>query len=127
MQLTMATKKIAPSRMSAAKTIFATFQILKDEGGQLAGRQVIERIRNTIKFTDWEREILEKSGYVRWVAIKDFNKAIELEPKSSWTYFKRGRAKYSLNDKEGACMDWSRAGELGDADAYNWIKDYCNN
>lgn len=66
MQLPMATKKIAPSRMSAAKTIFATFQILKDEGGQLAGRQVIERIRNTIKFTDWEREILEKSGYVRW-------------------------------------------------------------
>ena len=58
MQLTMATKKIAPSRMSAAKTIFATFQILKDEGGQLAGRQVIERIRNTIEFTDWEREII---------------------------------------------------------------------
>ena len=106
MQLTMATKKIAPSRMSAAKTIFATFQILKDEGGQLAGRQVIERIRNTIKFTDWEREILEKSGYVRWEAILHFytvdcNKAgFLLKKKGIWYLTEEGEKAIALGPEK---------------------------
>jgi hypothetical protein len=32
-------------------------------------------------------------------------------------YYYRGLSKYKIGDKEGACLDWSEAGEL--------IKEYC--
>ena len=33
---------------------------------------------------------------------------------------------FIFKNKEQACKDWSRAGELGDKDAYDYIKQYCN-
>jgi tetratricopeptide (TPR) repeat protein len=59
-------------------------------------------------------------------AILDFTKCIELNPKFPDAYYGRGFAKYYSNDKNGACLDWSQAGELGYADAYSTIKEKCN-
>lgn len=47
------------------------------------------------------------------------------------TWFKLYTLKGYLNyfiykNKQQACKDWSRAGELGDNDAYDYIKKYCN-
>jgi restriction system protein len=64
--------QLAPSRAVAAKTIYAAFKILKAEGGELPGKEVIERIRSTVKFNDWEKGIYEKTGYVRWESILHF-------------------------------------------------------
>lgn len=63
---------LAPSRRSAAKNLFATLKILKSEGGQLPGKQVMDRIREANDLNDWEKEIYEKTGYVRWEAILHF-------------------------------------------------------
>jgi len=63
---------LAPSKRSAAKNLFATLKILKEAGGQLPGKQVIERIRESNDLNDWEKEIYEKTGYVRWIAILHF-------------------------------------------------------
>ena len=65
-------EELAPSKRSAAKTMFATFKILKDAGGQLPGRQVIDKIRETVELTDWEKQVYEKTGYVRWESILHF-------------------------------------------------------
>ncbi len=65
-------EKLAPSKRSAAKTIYATFKMLKDAGGQLPGKEVIDRIRQTVEFSDWEKEVYEKTGYVRWESILHF-------------------------------------------------------
>ena len=59
-------------------------------------------------------------------AIDDFSKAIEINPKDSKAYSMRGIAKYKINDKNGACLDWSKAGELGEDNAYNIIRKFCN-
>jgi hypothetical protein len=59
-------------------------------------------------------------------AILDYTKSIELYPKYADAYYGRGFAKYYSNDKNGACLDWSQAGELGYADAYSTIKEKCN-
>ena len=59
-------------------------------------------------------------------AIADYDKAIELNPKYAEVYFNRGIAKFILKEKDGACLDWSKAGALGDANAYDLIKKYCN-
>ena len=57
-------------------------------------------------------------------AIADYNKAIELQPDNSQAYYNRGNAK-ALKDLDGACLDWSKAGELGFSGAYDLIKKYC--
>lgn len=65
-------EKLAPSKQSAAKNLFATFEILKNEGGQLLGKQVIDKIREKNNLTSWEKEVYEKTGYVRWESILHF-------------------------------------------------------
>lgn len=65
-------ERIAPSKLSAAKTMFAAFKILNEAGGQLPGKQVIDRIRETVEMTDWEMQVYEKTGYVRWESLLHF-------------------------------------------------------
>jgi restriction system protein len=45
-------KQISKSTQIAQKTIFATFQILKASGGELRGKEVIDKIRETVKLYD---------------------------------------------------------------------------
>ena len=65
-------KQISLSKQTASKTIFAAFEILKSAGGQLPGKEVINRVRETITLTEWEKQIYEKTGYVRWESIFHF-------------------------------------------------------
>ncbi|MDP1727967.1 MAG: tetratricopeptide repeat protein [Bacteroidota bacterium] len=58
--------------------------------------------------------------------IEDCNQAIVLNPKSSNSYFVRGRAYFKTGNKTKACEDWSKSGELGKAEAYDFINKYCN-
>ena len=71
------------------------------------------------------------------IVLKDYHSAIteidkiidsELNDKTDIyvALMARGVAKYNLEDKEGACLDWSKADKLGDADAYVLIKEYCD-
>ena len=55
-------------------------------------------------------------------AIKDFDIAIELNPKLGESYFERGVAKHKLQDINGAYLDWSKAKELGFSKASEKIK-----
>jgi len=45
-------------------------------------------------------------------SISAFNKAIEIEPKRGYLYYKRARAKYLLDDYEGSLRDYKRAKNL---------------
>jgi len=59
-------------------------------------------------------------------AISDYNKAIEINPDYAEAYSNRGIAKINLGQKDSGCLDLSKAGELGDSQAYEAIKDLCN-
>jgi restriction system protein len=63
---------VSPSKAVAAKTIYEAFKILKEEGGQLPGKDVIDRVSQRISFTEWEKGTLEKTGNIRWVSIMHF-------------------------------------------------------
>lgn len=60
------------SRTIGEKTIFAAFKILQEAGGELRGKEVIEKIRETVQFDDYEKHVYEKTGYVRWESILHF-------------------------------------------------------
>lgn len=78
----------------------------------------------------------EKSGNIRGnakvslglykEALADFNVAISINSNDGESYFWRGITKLSLNDKEGGCLDLSKAGELGYIAAYAEIQKHCN-
>jgi len=54
------------------KVLFEAFKVLKENGGQLRSKEVIDKIRENVTMTDWEKERFEKSGYVRWESILHF-------------------------------------------------------
>lgn len=56
----------------AEKTIFAVFNIIKDAGGEMRGKDVVDRIRETTEFNDYEMHRYEKTGYIRWESILHF-------------------------------------------------------
>jgi restriction system protein len=65
-------KEIAPSRKLAAKVLFAGFKILKDNGGSMRGQDMIEKIRTSLQFDEWEKHKYEKTGYIRWESMLHF-------------------------------------------------------
>ena len=58
-------------------------------------------------------------------AFDRYSEAIRLYPALSDAYFNRGLVLIYLKDKEKGCIDLSRAGELGEEDAYGVIARYC--
>ncbi len=59
-------------------------------------------------------------------AIGDCSKIIQINPKNYDAYYMRGILKISFGDIKNGCLDLSKAGELGDLNAYEAIKDKCN-
>ena len=59
-------------------------------------------------------------------AIADYTRAIEISPKVAKFYLNRADVLKKLAYLDGACLDWSKAGELGINSAYELIKKYCN-
>lgn len=96
-------------------------------------RGALEDFKKAIMYNFYEIEYAYfNSGLIRYElkdysgAIEDFNNAIEYSPKISDFYIKRAFAKLKLSQKDGACLDFSKAGELGNTEAYNEIKKHCN-
>ena len=58
-------------------------------------------------------------------AIEDYTKAIKLKPDYSDLYINRAFTKLDLGLKNSGCLDFSKAGELGDKNAIWYIKEYC--
>lgn len=60
------------SQQIAEKTIYATFKILKEAGGELRGKEVLSRIEAIVPFDDYEKHQYEKTGNTRWKSILHF-------------------------------------------------------
>jgi tetratricopeptide (TPR) repeat protein len=68
---------------------------------------------------------IEKGNFDK--AIEQFTNAIKLNPKFAEAYFNRGLTYIYIKNNSDGCMDLSKAGELGVANAYPIIRKYCNN
>lgn len=65
-------EELSPSIQVATKTIYAALKILKEAGGHLPGKQVIDKIKEKVTFNEWELKQYEKTGYIRWQSIFHF-------------------------------------------------------
>ncbi len=96
------TRQLSKTRELASKVIFEAFKILKEAGGELRGREVMEKIAQNIDFNDWEKEIYKKSGYIRWQSILHFftidciKAGFLRKEKGVWALTKEGEEAISL-------------------------------
>jgi restriction system protein len=103
--LNMATEKISRSRDLGIKLIFAAPQILKDNGGQLPGRDVLTAVERRVSLDDWAKATYEKSGYVRWQSILHFysipciKAGYLVKKKGVWYLTPEGESALSLGDE----------------------------
>jgi clan AA aspartic protease (TIGR02281 family) len=58
-------------------------------------------------------------------SIADLNIALELNSKLGVAYLMRGFSKAMIGDINGACVDFSTAGQLGVKEAYDQISEFC--
>jgi tetratricopeptide (TPR) repeat protein len=53
--------------------------------------------------------------------MKDFDKAIELDPKYSWSFVQRGYTLLRLGQTEQAVEDFKKGARLGNTNAQNYL------
>ena len=63
------TKPLAPTKVSATKTIYAAFDALIKNGGELHRKDLIDKITQQVKFEGWELERYESNGQLKWLTI----------------------------------------------------------
>lgn len=91
------------SRQILDKTIPTVLKILKEAGGELRGREVINRIRKSIDFNEYEMHRFEKTGYIRWESVLHFHTVgliktgLLRKNKGLWILTPEGEAAISLN------------------------------
>ena len=66
----------------------------------------------------------QKEDYIG--AIEDYSEAIKVSNSFSEAYLNRALILLILDNKEQACMDLSKSGELGNVSVYDVIAKYCN-
>ncbi len=64
--------KYSPTKQTGIRTLYKAFEILKRSGGELSGKEVITQIEKELPLSDFEKEVYEKTGYVRWQSILQF-------------------------------------------------------
>ncbi len=79
----MSKNQLSKSKALAVKVIFASLNILKERGGELSGREVIDEVERRVELDQWAKERYEKTGYVRWQSILHFY-SIDCIKQVSW-------------------------------------------
>ena len=68
----MTKKELAPTKALAVKVTHAALSILKEKGGELPLREVIDGVGKLVDLDDWAKERYEKTGYIRWESVLHF-------------------------------------------------------
>lgn len=65
-------KELPPSHVLAIKTVCTAMKILQEKGGESPGKEIISEVENRLTFNDWEKNVYEKTGNIRWQSILHF-------------------------------------------------------
>ena len=104
----MAEKKgnISKSETLGARLIYAALKILKENDGELPGKEVVKKVGERIQFSDWDQERYEKTNYVRWQSMLSFftidlvKAGYLIKKKGIWYLTKEGEEALKLGEVE---------------------------
>jgi hypothetical protein len=65
-------KKLPPSRALAAELIHDALSILRDNGKEMAMRDLMAKVEKQVPLDAWAKERYERTGYARWESILHF-------------------------------------------------------
>ena len=89
-------KAKSKSYQTASKTMFAAMTILSKNGGSMPVRELMLEVEKTVVLSDWEKEVLENTGNIRWQSIMHFSSVdyvkagYLLKKKGHWTITPEG-------------------------------------
>jgi restriction system protein len=118
--------ELSKSKKLAAKVIYAALKALKENGGELSGREVIEKVGQNVQLDDWAKERYEKTGNIRWQSTLQFfsidcvKAGFLVKKKGRWYLTPEGEealklGEYGLLDAASeAYKKWKREKELSD-------------
>ena len=66
------TKKLSDTSALGAKTLFEALQIIKENGGELPYKNVLEEVPKRVELDEWARARYEKTGNIRWQSVFSF-------------------------------------------------------
>lgn len=98
-------EKLARTHELGAKVVFAAFNILKENGGEMPMRDLMKEIEKKVDLTEWDTERYEKSGYIKWQSILHFfsidcvKAGYLIKKKGVWYITPEGEAALKLGDK----------------------------
>lgn len=99
-------KEQSRSRALASKVIFAALSALKENGGEMLGKDLIASVGKSVTFDSWETELYPKTGETRWVttlrlfSIDSVKAGFLIKKKGVWTITKEGENALTLGPRE---------------------------
>lgn len=70
----MVNSEIQPQKVRplGARLMFAALKVLKENGGEMRGSQVVEEVEKRVSLGEWETHRYEKTGNIRWRSVLQF-------------------------------------------------------
>ena len=91
-----------------------------------------EDFSTSLKYNDQNADAYYSRGMVldtlnrSTEAIDNYTIAISLNSDDGTYFSRRGNARFNTGNKEGACLDWTIAGNLGYYQDYEKVKQLCD-
>ena len=107
-------KEKSKSYQTSAKTMFAAMTILSKNGGSMPIRILMQEIEKTVELSDWEKEILENTGNIRWQSNMHFTSVdyvragFLIKKKGTWTITPEGEENLKLGPEKLRDLAWQR-------------------
>jgi len=95
---------------------------VQDLPGAIADYTLCLSLDNENTFALYNRGMAKYDLSDYWGALDDFDRLISLESDDGEAYLFRGKVKIKLGNINEACRDFGKAGELGEATAYDLLK-----
>lgn len=121
-------KEKSRSYQSSAKTMYAAMTILSKNGGSMPIRILMQEIEKTVELSEWEKEVLENTGNIRWQSNMHFTSVdyvragFLIKKKGTWIITPEGEEKLKLGAEKlrdeawRLYREWYRGSKNGKAD-----------
>ncbi len=107
-------KAKSKSYQTSAKTMYAAMTLLSKNGGTMPIRTLMQEIEKTVELSDWEKEVLENTGNIRWQSNMHFTSVdyvragFLLKKKGNWTITPEGEEALKLGPEKLRDLAWKR-------------------